>query len=122
MNIERFKQRLRDKERELLPAIARLSGEARVSGHAEVRDTADNATSSQGTSVALREEELASQHLVEVQDALRRIEGHTYGRCLLCGGNIEGGRLEVSPWAAYCLEDQQKQDEQAHLSRVGSTL
>jgi DnaK suppressor protein len=119
VNIERFKQRLRDKERELLPVVARLGGEARVSGEAEVRDTSDNAISSQGASLALREEELASQHLVEVQDALRRIETHTYGRCLLCGGNIEGARLEANPGAAYCLEDQQKQE---HLPQGGSTL
>ena len=38
MHIERFKQRLLDKERELRSDITRLESEARVSGEGEVRD------------------------------------------------------------------------------------
>ena len=49
-NIKHFKQRLNDKKRDLLAEIARLEGEAQISGEAEVRDSTDDATSSQGTS------------------------------------------------------------------------
>jgi DnaK suppressor protein len=122
MNIQRFKQRLQDKERELLSEIARLEEEARGSGEAEVRDPIDDATSSQGTSEALQEETLASQTLIQVQDALKRIEDGTYGKCTACGRQIEAARLEAVPWAAYCLEDQEKQDQAAHVPQGGSTL
>ena len=122
MNIQRFKQRLEDKERELLSDIARLEGEARGSGEAEVRDSIDDATTSQGTSEALQEETLASQTLIQVQDALKRIEDGTYGMCNACGRQIEAARLEAVPWAAYCLEDQEKQDRAAHVPQGGSTL
>ena len=122
MNIQRFKQRLQDKERELLSDIARLEEEARGSGEAEVRDPIDDATSSQGTSEALQEETLASQTLIQVQDALKRIEDGTYGKCIACGRQIEAARLEAIPWAAYCLEDQEKQDQAAHVPQGGSTL
>jgi DnaK suppressor protein len=122
MNIERFKQRLQAKERELLAEIARLEEEARGSGEAEVRDPIDDATSSQGTSEALQEESLASQTLIQVQDALKRIEAGTYGKCPACGRQIEAARLEAVPWAAYCLEDQEKQDRAAHVPQGGSTL
>ena len=122
MNIQRFKQRLQDKERELLSDIARLEGEARGSGEAEVRDSIDDATTSQGTSEALQEETLASQTLIQVQDALKRIEDGTYGMCNACGRQIEAARLEAVPWAAYCLEDQEKQDRAAHVPQGGSTL
>jgi DnaK suppressor protein len=122
MNIQRFKQRLQDKERELLSDIARLEGEARGSGEAEVRDSIDDATTSQGTSEALQEETLASQTLIQVQDALKRIEDGTYGKCNACGRQIEAARLEAVPWAAYCLEDQEKQDRAAHVPQGGSTL
>jgi DnaK suppressor protein len=115
--IERSKQRLLDKERELQSEIARLEAEARVSGEAEVGDLADAATSSQGTSESLLEDTLASQTLVQVQYALHRIEDGTYGKCIACGRQIEVPRLEAIPWAPYCLEDQEKQEQQ-----VGSTL
>jgi DnaK suppressor protein len=122
MNIQRFKQRLQDKERELLSDIARLEGEAHESGEAEVRDSIDDATTSQGASESLQEETLASQTLIQVQDALKRIEAGTYGKCTRCGRQIEAARLEAVPWAAYCLEDQEKQDRAAHVPQGGSTL
>jgi DnaK suppressor protein len=122
MNILKFKQRLLDKQRELLADIARLEGEARAAGDAEVGDQSDAATASQVASESLQEEALASQTLVEVQDALRRIEDGTYGKCIRCGREIEPARLEAIPWARYCLKDQEKQDRAAHVPQGGSTL
>jgi DnaK suppressor protein len=122
MNTERFKQRLLDKERELVQQIARLEDEARDSGETEVRDSADDATSSQSTTDALQEDVLLSQTLVQVRDALKRIEDGTYGKCTACGRPIEAARLEAVPWAAYCLEDQEKQEKRTHAPQGGSTL
>jgi len=122
MSIERFKQRLLQKERELRSHIARLEGEARISGEAEVRDSTDEATSSQGKSESLQEDTVASRTLLQVQDALHRIEDGTYGKCIACGRPIEAARLEAIPWAQYCLEDQEKQDKAARVEQGGSTL
>ncbi len=122
MNIGRFRQRLQDKERELLSSIARLEAEARVAGESEVRDTTDAATSDEGVSESLEEETLASKTLAEVRDALHRLEAGAYGKCAACGRPIEAARLEAVPWARYCLEDQKKQDQAAHVPQGGSTL
>jgi DnaK suppressor protein len=122
MNTERFKQRLLNKERELVEETGRLEDDARDSGEAEVRDSIDDATSSQSTSEALQEDVLLSQTLTQVRDALKRIEDGTYGKCIVCGRQIEAARLEAVPWAAYCLEDQEKQDKKAHAPEGGSTL
>lgn len=122
MNILKFKQRLLDKERELQSDIARLEDEARGAGATEVGDPTDAATISEATSEALQEDALASQTLVEVQDALRRIEDGTYGKCVQCGREIEPARLEAIPWARYCLKDQEKQDRAARVPQGGSTL
>ena len=35
---------------------------------------------------------------------------------------IEPARLEAVPWAAYCLEDQEKQDKRTHAPQGGSAL
>jgi DnaK suppressor protein len=122
-NIKPFKQRLVDKERELLADMASLQGEARVSGEAEVRDSTDNATSSQGASESLQEDSLASQTLTQVHDALLRIEDSTYGKCAACGRQIDAARLNAIPWAKYCLEDQEKREgEMSGTRRVQPTL
>lgn len=122
MNTEHFKRRLLAKERELVEEMARLEDAARDSGEAEVRDSTDDATSAQSTSEALQEDALLSQTLIQVRDALKRIEDGTYGKCTACGRQIEAARLEAVPWAAYCLEDQEKQDKRAHVPQGGSTL
>lgn len=42
-----------------------------------------------------------------VTNALARLDEGTFGRCLRCGAEIPAGRLEVLPWAAFCLTCQQ---------------
>jgi RNA polymerase-binding transcription factor len=110
MNTEHFEKLLRKKERELRASLAALGGEARASGESEVRDSTDDATSSQGTSESLGEGALMSQTLEQVQDALQRIKDGVYGKCVVCGRQIEAVRLEAIPWTRYCLDDQEKQD------------
>src|SRR5580658_1773075 len=111
MNIERFKKRLEDKERELQSEIASLEEEAREAGEGEVRDSTDDAATDQGVSESLEEEALASNTLIQVQDALKRIQNGTFGKCKACGRQIEAARLEAVPWAEYCLADQEKVDQ-----------
>jgi len=122
MNIEHFKHLLEAKRRELLGEIADLKEEARGAGGAEVRDITDDATSAQASGQALEQETLASQSLVQVEDALKRIENGTYGKCIVCGKPIPLARLEAVPWAAYCLEHQEKHDRATHAPKGGSKI
>jgi DnaK suppressor protein len=121
MNIDGFKKKLLRKKRELQANIARLEGEARDTGELEVRDSTDDATSSQGASESLQEDTLESETLIQVEDALQRIEDGTYGKCRDCGRPIEPARLEAVPWAAYCLEDQAKRDQAARVPLGGAS-
>jgi len=40
----------------------------------------------------------------EVQDALRRFDDGTYGRCESCGRAISEARLEAIPYTRYCIK------------------
>lgn len=112
MNTGHYKELLLAKQRELQDDIARLKGEVREPP-AGVEDTADEATTSQNKSTALEENTFATGTLLQVEDALRRIEEGAYGHCLDCGRSIEPARLEAVPWTPYCLEDQQKHDAES---------
>jgi DnaK suppressor protein len=101
---------LREKQSELLADLARLKGEAREAGAAQVRDTTDGATADQGSGEALQEVTLESKTLEQVQDALQRVAEGTYGKCVICGRPIPPARLEAIPWTPYCIEDQEKLD------------
>ena len=49
-------------------------------------------------------------NLKEVEDALDRIEKKHYGKCLHCGEEISPTRLEVLPFARYCVPCQEKRE------------
>jgi RNA polymerase-binding transcription factor DksA len=54
--------------------------------------------------------------LTEVQDALKRIDQGTYGRCVVGGELIPEKRLEAIPWTSRCVKHEE-QVEQSDLSR-----
>lgn len=49
--------------------------------------------------------------LIEVEEALKRIDNGTYGQCVDCGKPIPEKRLEAIPWAARCVEDEERLEE-----------
>src|SRR5580658_8969306 len=112
MNTEHYKKLLLAKRRELQSTLSALEREGSAQGEAEVRDSTDDATASQGVSDSLEAATVLSQTLEDVQDALRRMEDGSYGKCAVCGREIEPARLEAVPWTPYCLEDQEKVDGQ----------
>ena len=47
-------------------------------------------------------------NLRDVEAALARMDGGTYGICVRCGNPISPERLEALPWAALCIGCKQK--------------
>jgi DnaK suppressor protein len=121
IHIQQMKERLEAKRTELQEQIASLT-EAHPTpvdpieaseGSLEFEDTAvDFLETQQEQSIEVNERAL----LTEVEAALKRIEDGTYGRCVDCGKFIPEKRLEALPWAARCVEDQEKLEQQ-NLSR-----
>jgi DnaK suppressor protein len=110
MNTEHFKKLLLAKQRDIESTLRALEQEGSASGEAETRDYSDAAVDDQDSSEALDTATVLSQTLEEVEDALRRIEDGSYGKCTVCGREIGPARLEAIPWTPYCREDQEKLD------------
>jgi len=47
-------------------------------------------------------------NLKEVEEALNRIEKNEYGKCQHCGTEISAKRLDVLPFAKFCVPCQEK--------------
>jgi DnaK suppressor protein len=103
---------LEQKQRDLLASLARMRGEARAAGESEVKDDTDAASDSEISAETLQEASLESTTLEQVEDALKRVADGTYGKCVVCGKQISAARLSAIPWTPYCLEDQEKLDQQ----------
>jgi DnaK suppressor protein len=110
MNTDHFKKLLLAKRSELQSRLAGLEQEASAPAEQGVTDYTDAATNEQESSDSLEIATKLSETLEEVESALRRIDDGTYGKCAICGRQIEPARLEAVPWTPNCLEDQEKLD------------
>jgi DnaK suppressor protein len=114
VNIEHYRRRLLELEREL---VKRLGAE-----YETARDTSNDQpdVSDLGQVDELKEEYFAlaetdSAMLAQVRAALRRIDEGTFGTCVADGGPIEEKRLESVPWTPYCLKHQQELEDRQGL-------
>lgn len=104
---------LEDERRRLLARAAELDEEADVSwwrdgGHDG--DEADTGSSSYERERAQSLARHARRILEQVDDALRRMDRGSYGRCERCGRWIEFERLEAVPYATLCLDDKRREE------------
>ena len=104
-DLQKFERRLR----KLRAEIAKLIGtEDEQSYSREALDEIDLATN-------IIEKEMGSQmssnsrkNLQMVDEALKRIDKQEYGKCLSCESPIVIARLEVLPFAQYCVNCQRE--------------
>jgi DnaK suppressor protein len=104
------RKRLEEMRDDLDRSISVLQGErpGPVAGAGYPQDSADAGSM---LSEADRTEAIlhsARSQRDEVLAALTRIQEHTYGRCVDCGGDIPEGRLDARPDAARCVGCQAK--------------
>jgi len=52
----------------------------------------------------------AELELEELEEAVKRVDSGSYGKCQACGNPISEARLEAIPTARFCIEDQAKHD------------
>ena len=108
MKTEEYKQLLLVKEKEILQQMGREGTDARESS-----DEEDHSWGDQNATDAGRAEEFGVADgdwttLRQVQDALKRIEAGTFGKCIVDHRPISEKRLNGVPWARYCLKHQQE--------------
>ena len=75
-----------------------------VSGSLDTNDLGDTASITLGREIDYTLGEHSQTVLGEIDSALARIEGGTYGTCTNCGKEIAIGRLEAYPWASLCID------------------
>lgn len=109
---ERYKIKLLKKKQEI---IEKLSETYNVSKEVETgiaQDVVDKAESSYTKEFLLSLSNTERSQLLMIDEALRRIEKCDYGFCQMCGKKISKKRLDAIPWTPYCLNDQEKAEEE----------
>lgn len=110
---KRLRKALEEERAELIEQASDLDATADV---AQWRDSGfddDYADTGSATFERERAQSLANHArrlLLQIDDALARMDAGTYGSCERCGENIEMARLEAIPYATLCLDDKRREE------------
>ena len=102
-----LRQRLQNQRDEILNMYKqdlRAGQESADDGTEDIVDRANNAYNRE-LMFSLSDNERAT--LLQIENALRRMEEGIYGKCSNCGQNIALPRLEALPWARFCVDCQE---------------
>jgi len=109
-NLNKLRERLEAEHERLKKHILEMEDMLRLedreigSGEDDA-DIAARAISYNGLLTLLDSEQ---ETLAEVEDALQAMDDGTYGRCMICGQEIEFARLEARPYARRCIICQER--------------
>jgi DnaK suppressor protein len=111
-DIAHFRGLLLQKRREILRSVSEIEGEAlrksRLDASGDLSSMpihmADLGTDNFEQEFSLELMNSERRLLVEIDDALGRIENGSYGVCEGTGKPISKARLEAQPWARYSIE------------------
>ncbi len=110
VKVERFKQRLLAKRRELLSGVHGSNVKSQETSSDGIQDIADQASSAYTKEVLLSIGDAERRLLKQVDDALERIRQQTFGQCEGCGEMISERRLEALPFAKLCIGCQEEEE------------
>jgi DnaK suppressor protein len=105
LNLDHFRRRLLDLEKELTRRLGQEVEIARSSGD-EQFDAGDLARADEMKEEYFTRAGTDAAILAQVRAALQRIDEGTYGKCGVDGEPIDLKRLESVPWTLYCLKHQ----------------
>ncbi len=110
--LEKHRQALLEKRRELVEDVSSLQNEAkRMNSSGESTSSssmpihmADRGSDTWEQELTYRLLEHKEKVLSEIDDALQRIKSNTFGICQASKKRITQSRLRFIPWARYCIE------------------
>jgi DnaK suppressor protein len=108
---ERYRTILLDRQHDLMQAYHLSKGDRRVHPDSGTEDYIDYAVSSYAKEFLLSLSEMDRKQLLLVREALLRLDREDYGACQQCSDPIAAKRLEVAPWARYCLRCQALEEQ-----------
>ena len=103
LNLKDIKTKLIN-ERDAL--VQKLNGNDLSVDDSETPDPVDLAVRNYSKNVLLAVSENDSKQIVQIDEALARIEDDEYGTCQNCQKAINQKRLAAIPWARYCIDCQ----------------
>ncbi len=117
--LEQFKKLLLKKREELALSVSHITGDTRRQSQKEAAGDlsgyslhmADMASDNFDREFSLNLASGERKTLLEIDEAFKRIDEKTYGKCLSCGKRISKRRLSAVPYAKLCLKCKKQEEE-----------
>lgn len=106
-----FRDLLLAKQREQTQAYASSKEDSESNLDNGTEDYIDYAVNSYAREFLLSLTEMDRKQLLQIEEALRRIDRGEFGRCQQCGQEIPRKRLEIQPWARHCVSCQELEEK-----------
>ena len=100
---EQFRKSLLQAREEIIEQMKQRDGSAQEIGQNGIQDIGDESVTISNRNLLMSLSENERVKLMEVDEALDRIENGSFGICEECGEPIALKRLEVIPNARYCI-------------------
>jgi len=104
--LKKFEKKLIEKKNEILSMIEKEMQDDLEDKESEnvIGDIVDTANSASESLINGSLTENEQKKLREINEALKRIEEGVYGKCVVCGKDIEEKRLTAIPEAKKCID------------------
>ena len=102
-----LRSRLLDQRREMYDLYNQDIRAGQESADDGTEDIVDRANNHYNRELMFSLSDTERQRLLQIEDALRRMDEGSYGRCANCGGPINPLRLDAVPWTRFCIDCQE---------------
>ena len=104
---EALRERLLKQKQEILDMYNQDLKAGQESADDGTDDLVDRANAAYNRELMFSLSDAERTMLLQIEDALKRINVAAYGRCTNCGCTISVLRLEAVPWARFCIDCQE---------------
>ena len=102
---------LRRKQQELVDSYQRDKAAGNALPDDGIQDLADKAASAYSKELNFSLSDGERNLLMQIEEALGRIDEGNYGTCTNCGNTIGDKRLLAVPWTPFCIDCQELQEK-----------
>ena len=106
-----LRQRLEKQRQDILDMYKRDLRVGQETSDDGTEDIVDRANNSYHRELMFALSDSERQLLLQIEEALARMDAGTYGHCVHCGDPIAMPRLQAVPWARYCIDCQELQEK-----------
>jgi RNA polymerase-binding transcription factor len=109
---DEFRKMLAAKKESIIRKLSATITESKEMESNVAQDVVDKAETSYTKEFLLSLTDTEREQLLMIDEALKRLEHAEFGVCQLCSKDIGGKRLEAIPWTPYCIDCQEKAEEE----------